>query len=158
VRLFFFRHGPAGSQSEWPGPDDDRPLTAEGRAIVARAGRSLARAGVTVDAVLTSPLTRARQTAEIAADKLGLTDRLFDDDRLAHGLDRRRLTAIIAEHPDAQALMLVGHEPDFSATIAELTGGAVVMKKAGVARVDLDESTMRGRLVWLVPPRILTPQ
>ena len=49
--------------------------------------------------------------------------------------------------------MLVGHEPDFSATIAELTGGAVTVKKAGVARVDLDEQTMRGTLVWLLPPR-----
>jgi phosphohistidine phosphatase len=157
MRLFFFRHGPAGSRAEWDGPDDERPLTTEGRAMVERVCRSLAKGGVTVDALLTSPLARARQTAEIAAEALGLSDGLADDERLAHGLDRGLLKEIIADHPGAQALMVVGHEPDFSATIAELTGGAVVMKKAAVARVDLDESVMRGELVWLVPPRVLAP-
>jgi phosphohistidine phosphatase len=120
------------------------------------AGR-LAKAGIGVDAVLTSPLARARQTAEIAAAALGCDDRLADDERLGHGLDRKHLAAIVAEHAGAQALMLVGHEPDFSTIIAQITGGTVVLKKAGVARVDLDEQTMRGVLVWLLPPRVFAP-
>ena len=118
----------------------------------------LAGAGVNADAMLTSPLARARQTAEIVAAALGCADRLRDDERLAHGLDRKRLSSIVAEHAGAQVLVLVGHEPDFSATIAQITGATVVIKKAGVARVDIDEQTMRGTLVWLFPPRIFTPE
>ena len=114
----------------------------------------LARSGVAVDALLTSPLTRSRQTAEIAAAALGCADRLADDQRLAHGFDRKRLAAIVADHPGARTVMLVGHEPDLSATIAQLTGASVTVKKAGVARVDVDEQTMRGTLVWVLPPRV----
>jgi len=157
LQLIFFRHGPAGSKAEWQGADDERPLTADGRAAVAQAAALLARSGVDADAVLTSPLTRARETAEIVAEAIGCTDRLADDDRLAHGLDRTRLSAVVGDHSGAQCLVLVGHEPDFSETIGQITGGTVVVKKAGVARVDVDEQTMRGALVWLIPPRVFAP-
>jgi phosphohistidine phosphatase SixA len=50
--------------------------------------------------------------------------------------------------------MVVGHEPDFSHTICELTGAAIKLSKAGVALVDLDASAMSGRLRWLLPPKI----
>ena len=155
--VYFLRHGPAGSRSEWEGPDGLRPLTDDGRKAVGRAAEALARAGVVVDAILTSPLVRARQTAEIAAAALGVVhDDLVDDERLAQGFGKAALADILAEHRGQRALMVVGHEPDFSATIADLTGGSVVMKKAGVARVDLDPAAMRGELVWLLAPRILT--
>ncbi|MGD0997849.1 MAG: phosphohistidine phosphatase SixA [Thermoleophilia bacterium] len=157
MQLIFFRHGPAGSRADWQGADGERPLTDDGRAVVMQVAGRLAKAGIGVDAVLTSPLARARQTAEIAAAALGCDDRLADDERLGHGLDRKHLAAIVAEHAGAQALMLVGHEPDFSTIIAQITGGTVVLKKAGVARVDLDEQTMRGVLVWLLPPRVFAP-
>jgi phosphohistidine phosphatase len=158
LQLIFFRHGPAGSKAEWQGADAERPLTDDGRAVVAQAAGLLAKAGVSVDAVLTSPLARARQTAEIVAEALGCTDRLAGDERLGHGLDRKRLAAIVAAHAGARALVLVGHEPEFSATIAQIMGATVVVKKAGVARVDIDEQTMRGALVWLVPPRVFAPE
>ncbi len=158
MQLIFFRHGPAGSKSEWQGPDAERPLTGDGRAVVEQVAALLARAGLSIDAVLSSPLARAHQTAEIAAATLGCPDRLADDERLAHGFDRKRLATIVAEHSGAQTLMLVGHEPEFSAVIGQLTGGTVVVKKAGVARVDLDEQTMRGTLVWLLPPRVFGPE
>ena len=154
MQIVFLRHGPAGSKAEWQGPDAERPLTDDGRGVVVAVAGALARAGIAVDALLTSPLVRARQTAEIAAAALGCVDRLANDERLGRGLDRKLLAAIVAEHPDARTLMLVGHEPDFSATIAQLTGASVTIKKAGVAGVDLDEQTMRGTLVWLLPPRL----
>ena len=153
MQLIFLRHGPAGSRAEWHRPDGERPLTDDGRVVVRGVAALLAGAGVRPDAVLTSPLARARQTAEIAAEALGCTERLADDERLAHGFDRRSLAALVAEHAGARVLLLVGHEPDFSATIAEVTGGTVTVKKAGVARIDFDEQTTRGTLVWLLPPR-----
>ena len=154
--VYFLRHGPAGSRSEWEGADALRPLTSDGRKTVGRAAEALARAGVIVDAIVTSPLVRARQTAEIAAAALGVVaDDLVDDERLGHGFSKAALAGIVADRPGAQVLMVVGHEPEFSATIGELTGADVVIKKAGVARVDLDPDTMRGQLVWLLAPRIL---
>ena len=62
---------------------------------------------------------------------------------------------LLADHPDAD-LMLVGHEPDFSLALAQLTGGTLRMAKAGLARVDLENTTdLRGELVWLIPPKVL---
>ncbi len=153
MRLYFLRHGPAVSRTQWDQPDEERPLTDDGRAVVKASARLLARTQIAVDAILTSPLVRARQTAEIAAAELG-AGAPVDADGLAPGFDRKRLKALLAEHHGAQALLLVGHEPDFSGTIRELTGGAVVCKKGGIARVDIDEETVHGELVMLVPPRI----
>ena len=155
--LYFLRHGPAGSRAEWKGPDELRPLTDDGRTMVVRVADALAAADVAVNAILTSPLVRARQTAEIAAAALCVgDDSLIDDERLAHGFDRQALAAIVAEHPKARALMLVGHEPDFSRTIGQVTGGAVTIKKGGLARVDIDPATLHGELTWLLPPRVIT--
>jgi phosphohistidine phosphatase SixA len=50
--------------------------------------------------------------------------------------------------------MVVGHEPDFSRTIAQLTGGEIKLSKAGIALLELDRSWRNGRLLWLIPPRI----
>jgi phosphohistidine phosphatase SixA len=54
---------------------------------------------------------------------------------------------------DSKALMLVGHEPDFSSVISALTGGFIKMSKAGVALIDIDPQTEKGRLLWLFPPK-----
>jgi phosphohistidine phosphatase len=156
MQLYFLRHGQAGKGSEWTGDDRLRPLTDEGRAAVVRAGVTLMRLELQVDVIVTSPLARARQTADIAAEELGLQEKVVDDKRLAHGFDRRALAKILADHPKAQSVMLVGHEPEFSATIGELTGGRVVCKKGSLARVDVDDpGVLRGELVWLLPPRVL---
>ena len=157
MQLYFLRHGQAGKGSEWTGDDRLRPLTDEGRAAVLRAGVTLMKLELQVDVIVTSPLVRARQTADIAAEALGLEKKVVDDERLAHGFDRRALAKILADHPQAQAVMLVGHEPEFSATIGELTGGRVACKKGSLARVDvLDRETLRGELVWLLQPKVLT--
>ena len=113
--------------------------------------------GLAPDLIVTSPLVRARRTAEIVAEALGLGDRLVEDERLAHGFDVRALGRIAAAHPEAEQLMVVGHEPEFSATVSALIGGGeVVMKKGGLARVDLpDGSLKRGVLAWLLTPPLL---
>jgi phosphohistidine phosphatase len=156
VRLYLLRHGVA-SRSAWSGPDADRPLTPEGEETVACVGKRLADAGVQVDLVLTSPYARAVRTAEMVAAALGVTDRLAEEPRLASGFGPSELRDVLREHAALDAIMLVGHEPDFSEAIAYVTGGGrVVMKKAGLARVDLDEAgAASGTLVWLVPPGAL---
>jgi phosphohistidine phosphatase len=157
VRLLFLRHGPAEPRETWRRDDGERPLTAEGRRAMAREAATFARLGLAPGAILSSPLARAHETARIVAEGLGIADRLRDDERLAPGFDTVQLRAILEDNDGEDTLMLVGHEPDFSLTIGDLLGGtAVVCKKGGLARVDLDAESGAAELVWLLPPKLLT--
>lgn len=156
MKVYFFRHGLAGDRETWEGDDSLRPLTSKGKAQVKSAARRMVKLELKLDAILTSPLTRALQTAEIAAEKFDM--KVIQDDRLSPGFSERELAAILNEHSSAEAIMVVGHEPDFSETISTVTGGSeLVMKKGGLARVDIDNvADVEGRLVWLIPPKILS--
>jgi phosphohistidine phosphatase len=156
MQLFFLRHGRA-DRSAWAGEDAQRPLTPQGRARMQRVARRLVRLGLTVDYIVASPLARAVQTAELVAEALRLTQRLIQDTRLSPGFDGAQLRTLLADYASCNKLMLVGHEPDFSTVISQLTGaGRVVCKKGGLARVDLRSPTvLHGELVWLLPPRVL---
>jgi phosphohistidine phosphatase len=154
--LYFLRHGPAGANGAWDGDDADRPLTDRGRELTQRVAQRLAASGVTVDAVVTSPYARALQTAQIAAEVLGAAPPETDE-LLRPGFDLPALAAILHRHADAERLMLVGHEGDFSSAIGQLVGSAdLVLRKAGVAMVEIpDPSVPRGTLRLLVPPSLL---
>jgi phosphohistidine phosphatase len=156
MKLYFLRHGLA-DRGEWFGSDFERPLTERGKARMAREAAAIAELGVVPDLIITSPLTRAYQTAEIVAEHLDLLDRLIEDERLAPGFGPDELAEILQMHPDAVEIMLVGHEPDFSQTISHLIGGGqVVCKKGSLVRVDLYEDiSLEGELVWLIPPKAL---
>jgi phosphohistidine phosphatase len=157
MRLYFLRHGKAESRSAWPRDDADRPLTPGGEEAMRREAKALRASDLALDLIVTSPLARARRTAEIVADELGLSGRVVEDDRLAPGFDVRHLEQVLAAHGPAEAVMVVGHEPDFSETIAELIGGGdVVMRKGGLARVDVSAPAAGGgELVWLLTPPLL---
>lgn len=148
MTIYFLRHGHA-DWPHWEGSDDDRPLTLEGQKEMRQIGDFLAKLELKPDAILSSPLPRARQTAEFAAKSLGL--KVTIEESLAPGLDGRKLRDLLKAR-DVKKLMLVGHEPDFSSAIMTLTGGVVKLSKAGLARVDLHGGA-NGHLVWLVSPR-----
>jgi len=158
MELYFLRHGPAGSRGGWTGPDAERPLTDQGKALIEHEAATFHALGLAPDVIVTSPLVRAHQTAKIVARKLGLLDLLVTDERLAAGFGLRELKGILEDHPDAAAVMLVGHEPDFSLTVGALIGGGtIVFKKGALARVDAgDASPGDGELIWLLPPSVLT--
>jgi phosphohistidine phosphatase len=155
--IYFLRHGMAGQRSKWEGADRERPLTGEGKERMAREAATIARLGFALDLIITSPLVRAYQTAEIAAQQLNMLDRLIQDERLAPGFGPDQLAQILKAHPGAASFMLVGHEPDFSETIQRLIGGGqVVCKKGSLAYVNLyNPAALRGELVWLIPPQVL---
>jgi phosphohistidine phosphatase len=156
MELYFLRHGAAVAREDWEGADALRPLTDQGRDDVARMAAFLARTVPALDAVVTSPYVRSAETADIVAQHLNLQDKVVSDESLEPGFDAGRLGKLIKRFPDSKALLLVGHEPDFSATIGELTGGRVVMKKGGMAYVDTaDASLKRAVLVWLVQPSLV---
>ena len=112
--------------------------------------RFLERTKASIDLVVTSPLPRAAQTAKIVAHKL--KTELRKDQKLAPGFNATKLRALLKSYADRN-LMIVGHEPDFSEVVRALTGGAIKLAKAGIAVVQLEPGTMRGRLLWLISPR-----
>src|SRR5262245_39880728 len=125
MELYFLRHGIAADVGPEGTGDAGRPLTAEGIAKLKEAARGLRRLGVRPDVLLSSPLVRARQTAEIVRHALGLDSRLVD--ALAPGCDIMRLRELLGEYRDTKSAMVVGHEPDFSTMIGDLTGGSHVV-------------------------------
>ena len=158
LNCYFLRHGIAVEPDEWTGRDFDRPLTHEGIARMTCEARAIADLSLRLDVIVTSPLLRARQTAEIVADRLKLPDAVVEDKRLADGFDTRRLSEILDEHDSAEAIMLVGHEPTMSTAIGRLIGDAnLELKKAALAGVVLsDASAARGKLIFLIPPKVLS--
>jgi len=154
--LYFLRHGLAGDRGEWTGDDFERPLTEEGKKRMAREAATLVKMSLDLDMILTSPLVRAYQTAEIVAQHMNRTDKLVQDERLSPGFGSNRLAKILKTFPEAQALMLVGHEPDFSQVIGDLIGGGrLTCKKGSLACVELTGRSLRGDLVWLIPASVL---
>jgi phosphohistidine phosphatase len=157
MKCYFLRHGLAGDPEQWHGNDFDRPLTAEGKERMAREAKTIAALSLDLDAIVTSPLLRAKQTATIVADKLRMRTRLVEDERLGIGFDSNALQGILRERLDAAAILLVGHEPSMSRTIGSVVGGTRIdFKKGSLACVSFDDpSSLAGELVWLVPPKVL---
>jgi len=155
MKVFFLRHGLAGERSEWKRDDAERPLTGEGIEKMKRIAATLAALNLGLDIIISSPLARAKQTAEIVARKLNCP--LVEDKRLEPGFNDEQFQQILLDHPGANAIMVVGHEPDFSDTISALIGGGrIVCKKGGLALVEIpDAQSRKGELVWLVPPKVL---
>ena len=152
------RHGIAVDAEKWDGDDASRPLTPDGRKAMEREAKAIANLDLKLERIITSPLKRAKETAQIVAQRLGMTERLIEDARLAGNFDAAKLAVLASDHSDAESVMLVGHEPDFSRTIVQLIGGgSVELKKGGLARVDIaDVAAPSGDLVWLIPPKVLT--
>lgn len=147
MHLYFLRHG-AADWPDWTKPDDERPLTEAGRRELHQVAELLACLKVAPDMILTSPLPRAAETAEIAARHLRAPVR--QENILAPGFSAAKLRHLQNSHP-RQTLMLVGHEPDFTEVIAALTGASVKLSKGGVALIDLEA---KGKLLWLFPPKL----
>ena len=155
IELHLLRHAHAGDSLAWEQADELRPLTDKGRRQAERVGRLLAAAGVAPDAVLTSPLVRARETAEIVADILGVPVRL--EPRLGEPLDLATVDRILAGAGDPRRPVLVGHDPDFSDLVSQLVGAPIPMRKGTLARIDVKRPLEpgAGELRWLVPPDLL---
>jgi phosphohistidine phosphatase SixA len=127
MRLFLVRHAEAA-----PGePDELRPLTPAGRAVARDLGERLA--SEHLDAVVSSPLLRARETAEQIARAAGLTPEA--DERLAPGATAEDLKAAIAGRGDT--VVAVGHQPDCSALLLVLSGRELDFAPGAVHEVRL---------------------
>jgi phosphohistidine phosphatase len=156
VRLHLLRHAHAGDAFEWIGDDDKRPLTKKGRRQSERLGTFLEVHGVRPDVIVSSPLVRAQQTAEIVAGKLGMTVKI--DRRLGSGFGKSELWALLDEL-GAREPLLVGHDPDLSSLLSYLVDAAgISLKKGTLATIDVHTKLGdgEGALRWLVPAELLT--
>ncbi len=158
MKLLLVRHA-AAVPSGTPGvPDDERPLTPEGASKFRVAAKGLARIARRPDVLLTSPLPRARATAEIAAQAFKRIEPTVEP-ALAHGSVDEIMTAL-GKRPAGATIALVGHEPTLSMILARLLGAAdaerLAFKKGGAALVDLpDGPSAGGQLVWFLKPKVL---
>lgn len=147
------RHGIAGPVGR--GADEARQLTAEGVEALQAAVPVWRRLNLRPDVVISSPLSRAVETARLLGDGLELDSEAVTSDRLRPGASWDDLGRAMAEHPDARRVLFVGHEPDLSAAVAHLTGAASVrMRQGGLACVEFYgvPEPGGGELAWLLDP------
>ncbi len=161
--LYLIRHGIAAERGTYA-EDGDRPLTAAGLQKTRQVAQRWLELGVRCDRLLTSPLVRAHQTAELLveigiAPKLHVVDYLAPNGKMADWLTWQQSTPVL------NAIGLVGHEPDLSTWAEHLLWGdfpapqgALTLKKAGIIGLSLPDSGSplgHSSLFWLTPPRLL---
>lgn len=154
MELILLRHGKAEDFS--PGGDSARELVDKGRRQARKAAGLLKRAKLLPDIVLTSPMVRARQTADEFTTTAGMPGPVIQG-WLACGMDAATALNELAGFGEFKRVMIVGHEPDFSELIHAIlgcSGGGVEVKKGALACLRVTPPSRGGTLVYLVPPKL----
>jgi len=158
--LYLLRHAIAEERGPlWSGHDADRPLTKKGAKKMRRIAAIMKESGLSFDLILSSPLRRARETAEIVADLFECRDRLkFTSHLKVGGSPAALVREINAKYGKLTSILLVGHEPSLSGLISVLLSGieslSITMRKGGLCKLTV-ESLQYGRcatLEWLLGP------
>jgi phosphohistidine phosphatase len=153
VELYLLRHGIAEDHSP-TGRDADRRLTEEGREKLKRVLKRAAQAGVEPSLILSSPYTRAMETAELAASELHYKGEILRVGSLTPDSSPPAVWSTIREHRDEAAILLAGHEPLFSSTAAWLLGSTrqmVEFRKGALVRIDVRTGAAPvGVLQWMI--------
>jgi len=164
MNLYLMRHGiavEAGDPSVTH--DSQRPLTNKGVKRMQRAARGLRRLGIDFDVILTSPILRARQTADIVAATLGMESRLEELSGLAPESSIEHLLFGLTRYQDREHLLLVGHQPLLGQTLACLIDGGqgakleFNLRKGSLCRVEIagPPANLPGVLHWLLTAKQL---
>jgi phosphohistidine phosphatase len=158
MQLLIIRHAIALERGAPGVPDEERPLTPEGEEKFREAAKGLTDLVDRPDALLTSPLLRARQTAELAAAAWGQVEPK-ETPALAGGTFEEQ-AAVLDRYPRDATVAVVGHEPHLSALLARLLGSRhddrLAFKKGGAALVDVPGRLAGGgQLLWFLPPKVL---
>jgi phosphohistidine phosphatase len=157
--IYFLRHASAGQYS--PGSNDDkRPLDETGEQQSHAVGRALAALDTELDVVISSPLTRAMQSAEIVAREIGYKDKIVTDAALRPEASYEAFDGLLARYTNKKAIMLVGHNPSMTEflILRMLSGsdaaGFIDLKKGAVAKVEKDGSGP-AVLKWCLTPKVI---
>jgi phosphohistidine phosphatase len=148
-QIWLLRHGEAVPHESKA--DDERELTARGERQAIAAGEGLARLGLEFAACYSSPKVRAIDTARLACRALNIEPEVVES--LRAGFDRDDALELLLAHGDDARVLVVGHEPDFSQVVHDLTGARIDLKKGGLAAVRVQRKS--GELLALLRPREL---
>jgi phosphohistidine phosphatase len=158
-QLYLVRHAVAAQRGDDYPDDTKRPLTSRGISKLKREVRGLVALDVAFDVVLTSPLTRARQTADVLAGALSSKPSVVNCASLAPGGKYAAVVEDLSRHARKPRIALVGHEPDIGQLAARLIGarGAIAFKKGAICRIDIEAlpPAAPGALRWFITPRML---
>jgi phosphohistidine phosphatase len=155
MELILLRHGKAAPHGH-PDGDGARELVEKGHVQARQAAKLLAAAGWLPQIVLTSPLARARQTAETFCTAAGLPGPVVQP-WLACGMHPELATSELCAFQDFSRVAIVGHEPDFSSLaswLIQARGTAIEVKKGALAAIDFHPPSRNGRLLFLIPPAL----
>jgi phosphohistidine phosphatase len=158
MELYLLRHGIAEDHAA-TGRDPDRALTEEGRNKLRRVMKRAAVAGVSPSLIISSPYKRAVETAEIAASELDYKGKILRVGSLTPDSSPPSVWSEIREHRNESSILLAGHEPLFSATVAFLLGSTnqmVDFRKAALMRIDIHSfgASPQGVLQWMLTPKL----
>ena len=155
--VYLLRHVSAGQHKVLPKEDEKRPIDKVGEQQCHDLGRALVALGVRVDAVISSPLTRAVQTAELAVKELGYKDKIEISNAMRPEASYDQFHDLLEHHSGSKAIMVVGHNPSITEFLLRLVTGSdhsecIDFKKGAVAKVDFEEG--KGVLNWLFTPKM----
>ena len=150
MEVILIRHAKAENRDPNTWPDDDlRPLTAEGRAEQRAAARAMKKMGIKFDFLVTSPLVRARETADLVAGAYRWSESPQVAEELGHGYAVGAVVKLLAKFPPDASVALVGHEPDFSNLTAALVSESgdlnIAVKKSGVVGIEFQGPAEKGK-------------
>jgi phosphohistidine phosphatase len=159
LELYLIRHGVAAERGEEYPDDSKRPLTSSGMAKLRREAKALNSLEVSFDLMITSPLVRTRQTAEIIGETLQNKPAVVTSDSLAPAGTPAAVVQELARHAKRARIALVGHEPNLGELAGRLIGAKspIEFKKGAICRIDFDVLPPKGfgQLRWFIPPRVL---
>lgn len=159
LELYLVRHAIAAERGDEYPDDSKRPLTSQGMSRFRREAKALDTLGVSIAVILTSPLTRTRQTAEILAESVKGKPSVVATDALAPGGTPASVIQEVGKHARKGSIALVGHEPNLGELAARLIGARapIEFKKGAICRIDFDVLPPKGTgmLRWFVTPRML---
>ncbi|MFI5207400.1 MAG: SixA phosphatase family protein [Gemmatimonadales bacterium] len=157
--VILIRHAEAGERDAAQYPDDDkRPISPEGRKKQTTIARAMKRMGIEFDYLVTSPLDRAVQTAEVLAEVFGFKEAPTVSEALGHTCTPRNVLKLLAKFPPHETVALVGHEPAFSQVAAALVSPDgdlhIELKKSGVIGIGFPGAPElgKGTLLYLLKP------
>lgn len=156
MNLYLMRHANAGVRRENPAQDAKRALIKEGKEQCILMARLLSTLNVQVDVIVSSPLKRALQTAQLVGTELGYEAKVEVSPALGLGADYVAFQRLIEKYADREGVLMVGHNPNlfkFLGRIITGNGGAGVrMRKGSVVRIDMEKHPPL--LQWLIDPRM----
>ncbi len=156
--VYFLRHASAGERMSNPKKDEKRALDKNGIEQCGEVGRALAALDVHVDAIVSSPLKRATQTASLVGNELSYEGKLQLEDALKPAATYTDFRKMLDKYAKFESIMVVGHNPNLSEflgrSVSEPGGEANAdLKKGAVARVEMSRNS--GVMQWMFTPKVV---